>query len=88
MFVPVYVARGKRAVRNGNQKMVQAPTLPTVGKIAQRFGVPVHRVVYVVESRGIAPAGIAGNVRVFDEPSVSRIASELARIKRDRGGQL
>lgn len=64
----------------------QAPALPTVGEIAQRLGVPVHRVVYVIESRGIEPAGWAGNSRVFDEPAVNRVASELRRIAADRQG--
>ena len=66
----------------------EAPSLPTVGEIAQRFGVPVHQVVYVIDSRRILPVGWAGNAKVFSEASVHHIASELARIERDKGGQL
>ena len=62
----------------------QAPTLPTVGEIAQRLGVPVHRVSYVIDSRRIRPVGWAGNAKVFSEADVQHIASELARIERDR----
>jgi hypothetical protein len=61
---------------------------PTVGEIARRLGEPIHRVEYIIRSRGIAPSGWAGNSRVFSEADVQHIASELARIERDRRGQL
>ena len=64
----------------------EAPAMPTVGEIAQRLGVSVHRVTYVIDSRGIQPVGWAGNAKVFSEADVQRIASELARIERDKGG--
>ena len=64
----------------------EAPALPTVGEIAQRLGVSVHRVTYVIDSRRIQPVGWAGNAKVFSEADVQRIASELARIERDKGG--
>ena len=50
------------------------PTLPTTGEIARRLNVPTHRVNYVVESRGIEPAGWAGHAKVFSEADVQRIA--------------
>ncbi|MFH1265790.1 MAG: hypothetical protein ABIK89_08675 [Planctomycetota bacterium] len=59
--------------------------LPTVGTIAQRLGEPVHRVTYVIETRGIEPIGKAGHARVFTEAAVDRIASELRRIDEERG---
>jgi len=59
-------------------------TVPTVGSIADQLGVPVHRVRYVIESRGIEPSGRAGNARVFSDADVDRIASELRRIERER----
>lgn len=58
--------------------------LNTVGAIARSEGVPVHRVVYVIESRGIKPAGIAGHAKVYDENAVAMIRSELRRIREDR----
>jgi DNA-binding transcriptional MerR regulator len=62
-----------------------ADPLPTVGTIAARAKVPVHRVLYVIESRGIRPVGRAGNARVFTEADALRIAGELRRIDEDRG---
>ncbi|MFH1923062.1 MAG: hypothetical protein ABIP48_24625 [Planctomycetota bacterium] len=72
-----------------NQGIIAVRTLyrlPTVGTIAQRLGVLPHRVVYVIESRGIEPIGQAGHARVFAEAAVDRIASELKRIDADREG--
>lgn len=61
------------------------PTLPTVGEISRRIGVPIHRVEYVIQSRGIHPAGRAGNLRVYTDADVAHIESELRRIAADRG---
>ncbi len=58
--------------------------LPTVGTIAQRLGEPIHRVAYVIETRGIEPIGRAGHARVFTEAAVERIASELREIDAGR----
>ena len=62
------------------------PTLLTVGVIAERFGVPVHRIAYIVDSRGISPVGRAGSAYIYTEASVQRIESELRRISEDREG--
>ena len=59
---------------------------PTVGEIARRIGQPLHRVEYLIRSRNIQPTGIAGNVRVFSDEDVERIASELRRIDAERAG--
>jgi hypothetical protein len=59
---------------------------PTVGEIARRLGEPVHRVEYLIRSRGIEPSGIAGHARVFGEEDVARIAGELDRIDQEREG--
>jgi hypothetical protein len=61
---------------------------PTLGEIARRLKQPIHRVEYVIRSRRIQPAGVAGNARIFSEPDVQRIANELKRIDRDRRGAL
>jgi DNA-binding transcriptional MerR regulator len=61
-------------------------SIPTVGEIARRHNVPIHRVEYVIRSRGIQPVGRAGNARVFAERDVARIGSELCRIAQERGG--
>jgi len=62
------------------------PIVPTVGSIAGRLGVPVHRIRYVIESRRIEPTGRAGNARIFTDADVEQIASELRRIEREREG--
>ena len=62
------------------------PSVPTVGEIARRIGVPVHRVEYVIRSRDLHPCGLAGHARVFTEADVAHIASEMRRIERDRNG--
>ncbi len=58
-----------------------APSMPTVGQIARRLGVPSHRIEYVIRARGIQPCSWAGNARVFDEAAVEAIAGELERIR-------
>ena len=66
------------------------PAAPTIGSIAERCGVGVHQVRYVIDSRGIRPSAKAGNARVFSEQDVERIREELQRIARakeqNRGG--
>jgi hypothetical protein len=49
----------------------------TVGVIAATLGTPLHKVEYVIRSRGIASLGLAGNARVFDETAVKQIADVL-----------
>ena len=63
------------------------PNVPTVGEIARRLGVPVHRVEYVVRARGIRPSGWAGNARIFTDADVDRIAGELRRIQAETGAR-
>lgn len=53
--------------------------MDTVGTIATRFGVPVHRVAYVVKAHGIKPAGRVANLRVFGQEEVKRIAAVLRK---------
>jgi hypothetical protein len=60
--------------------VMTTPSMPTIGEIARRLGVPTHRVAYVIRARGIRPCGWAGNARVFDQAGVEAIASELERI--------
>ena len=53
----------------------------TVGAIAARAGVPVHRVTYVIKSRRIRSVGRVGQARAFDESAVEQILEELSRIE-------
>ena len=59
---------------------------PTIGEIARRLGVPVHRVEYVIRTRNLRPVARAGNLRVFSEADVAYVASELRRMDTDRAG--
>ncbi len=57
-------------------------TVPTVGEIARRLGVPLHRVEYVIRARRIEPTGRAGNVRIFTDADVDVIGFELRQMAR------
>lgn len=59
--------------------------MPTVGAIARRLKRPLHRIEYLIRSRGLQPCGRAGNARIFSEDQVDYIASELSRIEAERG---
>lgn len=63
---------------------MSVPSLPTVGKIARHFDVPIHRVVYIIRSRGIEPVSQAGNARIFAAENVDEIGAELRRIDQKR----
>jgi hypothetical protein len=43
---------------------------------------PVHRVQYVVRTRGIEPESVAGNLRIFPPEAVERVAGILRDIDR------
>jgi len=67
--------------------MSESPAIHSVGTLARLFRVPVHRIQYVIRSRGIAHVGMAGNVRLYDEAAAQWIGSELRRIADDRNGK-
>jgi hypothetical protein len=70
---------------DGGHVVSDASTLPTVGEIARRLGVRLHRVEYVIRSRDIRPVGRAGNLRIFSDADVEYIRGELRRIDGERG---
>jgi DNA-binding transcriptional MerR regulator len=49
----------------------------TVGEIAARLEVAVHRIEYVVRAHNIPAVGRAGNARVFDDSALKRIKAAL-----------
>ena len=56
----------------------------TVGQIAKRLGAPVHRVEYVLRTRGqLRPLGRAGHARVYSEGDLQFIGSELRKINKE-----
>lgn len=53
----------------------------TPGRIAEKLGVPLHRVDYVLRSRRhIVPSARAGRLRLYDAESVACIRHELSAI--------
>ena len=56
----------------------------TVGVIARRLNAPVHRVTYVIRSRGLTPTAKAGASYVFEESDVRLIADTLSAIRARR----
>ena len=51
----------------------------TSGEIAERCGVKLHRVEYLLKSRKIQPIRRFANIRVFSPETANYVASELAR---------
>ena len=57
------------------------PVLITVGVIAKRLGVPLHRVVRIVRTRShIKPKARAGICRLYDSESVAMVRDALNAI--------
>ncbi len=60
--------------------------LITMRAIAEATGFPLHRVRYIVSSRGVSPSRRAGQVFVFSEVQRDFIVSELHRAQADPRG--
>ncbi len=65
--------------------MTLSAQIASLGEIARRLNVPIHRVEYVIRTRHIAPALVAGGRYFYCEASVQRIGSEIKRIDEERG---
>lgn len=53
----------------------------TVGKLAEACGCAIHKVEYLLLSRGIKPVMRAGNYRVFAPEVVDVLKAELEKIE-------
>jgi DNA-binding transcriptional MerR regulator len=51
----------------------------TVGEISRRLNCPIHKVKYLINSRGIEPVERAGNLRVFSVDVLDLLRSELSK---------
>ena len=51
-----------------------------LSRIADRLGIPTHRVQYVIATRNIRPTAFAGRLRLFDREAVSLIRNEIDSI--------
>ena len=58
----------------------------SVGQIAERLGVPVHRVEYLLRTRWgqLRPAGRIGNAWVYSDSDLQFIRGELNRIDAEK----
>lgn len=65
-------------------KKITEPQLLTVGELARRSGLPIHRVSYIIKSRKIKPLAKAGASWIYSEADLERIISQAERIERDR----
>lgn len=63
------------------------PVLLTPGRIAERLGVPMPRVLYVLATRShIRPSARAGCLRLFDNRALAQVRHELNAIAARRDG--
>ncbi len=61
--------------------------LRTPGVLAANLDVPLHRVLYVLRSRGhIRPSARAGQLRLYDREAIALIRHELNAIDARREG--
>lgn len=54
--------------------------LYTMGSVAATLGEPIHRVEYVVRTRGIEGYGLAGSQRIFGTEHVEQVAAGLREV--------
>ena len=54
----------------------------TVGEVAERLGIKIHRAEYLLRSRNVQPAGMAGRYRLFDESAIQRLQKELKKAEK------
>lgn len=65
-----------------------APRAPTVGAIADRHNVKVHQIRHIIGSRGLRPAGRAGNAYIYTEADAEFIGDELRGSPGARGSAM
>ncbi len=59
--------------------------IASLGEIVRQLDKPIHRVEYVIRSRKIKPAVVAGGRHFYSEAQVQRIGSEIRRIDEEKG---
>jgi hypothetical protein len=63
--------------------------LLTTGEIAVELKLPLHKVLYIIGSRGIEPTTRVGRFRAFDAKAVRQVAAAAADVQtRKRVGAL
>ena len=59
--------------------------LRTLGRMAEEIGQPIHRVDYVVRTRGIPATAKAGRLRLYGRAAVAAVREEIHRMDRQQG---
>ena len=78
---------GPFPVTKGIRMETEAPTLVTLGVIADELGIPVDRVYRILRARPhIRPRAYAGNTRLFDNAAIALVRHELNAIDARRAG--
>jgi hypothetical protein len=54
----------------------------TVGVLAERLSVPIHRAQYLLRAKDISPVQRAGKLEICDEAAVRKLQDELGRARR------
>jgi hypothetical protein len=66
----------------------EVPSLLTPGRIAERLGAPLPKVLYILSTRPhIQPSARAGCLRLFDRHAIAQVRHELNAIAARRGGK-
>lgn len=64
------------------------PRMRTPGRMAAILGVPLHRVIYILQTRQhIRPAATAGRLRLYDAEALALLRHELNKIDARRCGE-
>ena len=61
---------------------MDVPRELTVGVMAEKLGVAIHRVQWILKTRGIRERSKAGILRVYDHAAFERVKKELAMPRR------
>lgn len=57
-------------------------SLLSIGELVSELGVPLHRIQYLLRSRGLKPTARAGNAFVYGPDTLARLQAELERRRR------
>jgi len=66
--------------------MAKVKQLLTAGVIAAKTGVPIFRVLDILEKKKVEPIGRAGHLRIFGDEVVDFVRAEAERRERRKAG--
>lgn len=62
----------------------KVPRLITSGVMARELDVPLHRIIWILATRGIQPTARAGTLRLYSRHAFNLVRDELAAIDAQR----